>query len=79
VSENDVEARAKRVLGMIPAKGITLEALGRRTQWLRSRERNEIVQDLIGLGLVESETIPVAKSRPKMVLRKRKKQPKLTT
>lgn len=79
VSENDVEARAKRVLGLIPAKGITLEALGRRTQWLRSRERNEIVQDLIGLGLVESETIPVAKSRPKMVLRKRKKQPKLTT
>jgi hypothetical protein len=55
VSENDVEARAKRVLRLIPDEGISSRNLSRRTQWLRSRERDEILRDLVGAGLVVQE------------------------
>ncbi len=77
VSENDVEARAKRVLRLIPAKGITSWKLSRQTQWLRSRERDEIIRDLIGTGQVEQETVP-GERRPatvfKRVSRRQKRQ-----
>lgn len=73
VSENEVEAKAKRVLGLIPASGISSRALSRRTQWLRSRERDEIVRDLIGCGLVVQEQVP-SKTRPKMVLKRTSKR-----
>lgn len=56
VSENDVEARAKRVLRLIPVSGMQATTLCRRTQWLRSRERDEILRDLVGAGLVIQET-----------------------
>jgi hypothetical protein len=69
VSENDVEARAKRVLRMIPAKGITARRLGRQTQWLRSRERDEILRDLMGSGLIEQEVVP-GERRPVTVFKR---------
>lgn len=72
VSENEVEAKAKRVLGMITRDGVTARELSRRTQWLRSRERDEIVRDLIACGLVETETLTTGK-RPKTVLKRRVK------
>lgn len=56
VSENEVEGRAKRVLRLI-GTGISLNELSRRTQWLRSRERNEILSDLAGCGLIITEQI----------------------
>ncbi len=70
VSENEIEAKAKRVLSMIPSSGITLEKLCRRTQWLRARERQEIVSDLVGCGIVVSESVP-SKGRPRTLLRRR--------
>jgi hypothetical protein len=54
VAENAIEANAKRVLRII-GTGITSSQLTRKTQWLRSRERNEILTDLIGCGLVVQE------------------------
>lgn len=75
VSENEVEAKAKRVLGLIPEKGITLESIGRKTQWLRSRERMEIVQDLERNRLITIESIPGTR-RPKTILKRRKKAAK---
>ena len=69
VSENETEAKYKRVLGLIPAKGISLERLGRRTQWMRARERDEIVRDLVGVGLITAESVPT-KRRPKTLLKR---------
>jgi hypothetical protein len=54
VSENAIEANAKRVLRII-GTGVTMNQLTRKTQWLRGRERAEILADLIGCGLVISE------------------------
>lgn len=68
VSENEVEGRAKRVLRLIGA-GVSLNELTRKTQWLRSRERSEILADLVGCGLVVSEQIQTTK-RPKTVLKR---------
>jgi hypothetical protein len=69
VSENDVEARAKRVLRLIPVSGMQATTLCRRTQWLRSRERDEILRDLVGAGLVTQET-QHRKSRPVTVFKR---------
>jgi hypothetical protein len=68
VSENDVEKRAKRVLRLI-GSGISANDLARKTQWLRSRERSEILGDLMGCGLVISEQIETVR-RPKTVYRR---------
>lgn len=72
VAENEVEARAKRVLAIIGDAGVTSRTLSRRTQWLRSRERDEIVRDLMACGLVElcQET---SGGRPRSVFRRVKK------
>lgn len=56
VSENDNEAKKKRVLQIIrDAHEITWREMSRRTQWLQvgQRERNDIVSDLIEAGYVE--------------------------
>ena len=72
VSENEVEAKSKRILNMIPDRGITLELLGRRTQWLRARERQEILSDLERSRLIYFESIPTDR-RPKTIIKKFKK------
>ena len=69
VSENETEARAKRVLGTIPESGITMNSLTRKTQWLRGRERDEILRDLIGCGLVQTELVPSG-ARPATLLKR---------
>lgn len=71
VSENDVEARAKRVLRLITDKGITASTLCRRTQWLRSRERDEILRDLVGAGLV-CQDMQDGKRRPTTVFKRKR-------
>jgi len=68
VSENDVEKRAKRVLRLI-GSGISANELARKTQWLRSRERSEILGDLMGCGLVIAEQVETSK-RPKTVYKR---------
>jgi len=78
VSENETEAKSKRVLAMIGGKGITARELSRKTQWIRGRERDEIVRDLIACGLVELETITTAR-RPKTVLRRKQRTPPITS
>ena len=72
VSENEVEAKSKRILNMIPDRGITLELLGRRTQWLRARERQEILADLERSRLICFESIATDR-RPKTIIKKFKK------
>ena len=72
VSENEIEAKSKRILNMIPNRGITLELLGRRTQWLRARERQEILSDLERSRLICFESIATDR-RPKTIIKKFKK------
>lgn len=52
VSENDTESNMKRVMRIL-RHPLTKSQLTRKTQWLRKRERNEIVETLIESGLVE--------------------------
>lgn len=55
VSENETEASAKRVKRIIEAsgtKGLTKSELTRKTQWLKTRDRNEILGGLIESGFV---------------------------
>ena len=78
VSENETEAKSKRILNMIPENGISLESLGRKTQWLRSRERQEILSDLERSRLIVFESIPTDK-RPKTVVKKFKKNRRIAS
>jgi hypothetical protein len=71
VSENDTEAKSKRVLSIISFEGITSSELSRKTQWLRSRERSEIVADLMTMGMIGMSTIPTV-TKTKTVLRRLK-------
>ena len=63
---------------MIPENGISLESLGRKTQWLRSRERQEILSDLERSRLIVFESIPTDK-RPKTVVKKFKKNRRIAS
>jgi len=54
VAENETESRAKKVLRLIDRE-ITMSELTRRTQWLRGKERQELIADLIHAGFLESE------------------------
>lgn len=54
VSENETEGRSKKLLRLITGE-MTLNDLTRKTQWLRGRERQEIVQDLQSAGYVTIE------------------------
>lgn len=55
VSENDQEERTKRVLRILQTP-MTKSQLTRKTQWLKRRERDEILETLIEAGLVTYET-----------------------
>jgi hypothetical protein len=68
VSENAIEANAKRVLRII-GRGITMNQLTRKTQWLRSRERAEIVSDLIGSGAVKTGKVTTG-GREKTIIKR---------
>jgi hypothetical protein len=54
VSENETESRLKKLLRQIKGE-MTLNELTRRTQWLRGRERQEILADLRASGLIQIE------------------------
>jgi hypothetical protein len=71
VSENEHEAKVKRLLSIVGNGRITMNQLTRKTQWLKGRERLEIVRDLIGCGLLNSEII-ATKGRQKTVLFRQK-------
>jgi len=55
VSENEQEAKVKKFMKVLSTKPMTLNELTRKTQWLKGRERNEILQDLMQSGMVVSE------------------------
>jgi hypothetical protein len=55
VSENEVESRAKKVLRLIEGE-MNMSQLSRRTQWLRGKERTEILSDLAQSGYITIET-----------------------
>jgi hypothetical protein len=55
VSVNDQEDRTKRVLRLLGTP-MTKSQLTRRTQWLKKRERDEILDTLIEAGLVRFRT-----------------------
>ena len=73
-SSNDVEDRAKRFLRTIPSReGITRSQLTRRTQWLRRREREELLSELIEARLVKVWTDDDGR-KPKQMIRRLVKQ-----
>lgn len=67
VSENETEGQLKRVLRML-REPMTRNQLTRKTQWLRRRDRNEIVETLVESGFVELVEENTG-GRPKVVLR----------
>lgn len=71
ISENDIEARTKRVLSIITPGGVTVSEIGRRTQWLRPKDRNEVLSDLMQLGYICAEKIQTA-TKSKTVFRRLK-------
>ncbi len=56
LSENEIEAKPKRILKIVGVKRWTRRELMRKLQWIKSRERHEIVNDMIELGLLTQET-----------------------
>jgi Cdc6-like AAA superfamily ATPase len=56
VSENETESRSKKLLRLIVGK-MTINELTRKSQWLRAKERSEIINELVACGyvLVEQE------------------------
>ena len=73
IAENDVERAAKRVLAAIPTAGIRSHALSRKTQWLRGKERADILRDLEGCGLI-SATVETTGKRPAVVYKRLNKR-----
>jgi len=67
VSENETECQLKRVLRLLK-QPLTKDQLVRKTQWLRRRDRNEIIETLVESGLVELAEEPTG-GRPKIVLK----------
>lgn len=55
VAENETESRAKKVLRAIDGE-MSMSSLCRKTQWLRKKEREEILSDLAQMGLITIET-----------------------
>jgi hypothetical protein len=55
VSENDQEERTKRVLRLLE-RPLTKSEITRKTQWLKRRERDEIIETLVEAGLVGFQT-----------------------
>lgn len=54
ISENETEGRLKRVLRILE-QPLTMSELTRKTQWLRSKERQEIIQTLVSANLAVIE------------------------
>lgn len=73
VSTSAYEALKKRVWRSV-RDGMTLNQLTRKTQWLRSRERMEILEDLKMCGAIEIvEEQAVGAGRPKSIIKARRK------
>jgi hypothetical protein len=64
VSENEVEAKSKRILKIVGAKRISRNELIRKLQWIRPRERREVLDDMVQCGLL-TEEIESTGGRPK--------------
>jgi predicted HTH transcriptional regulator len=64
LSENDIEAKPKRILRIIGDKRISRNDLVRKLQWIKSRERDDILRDLLECGLIKQELEPTT-TRPK--------------
>jgi len=64
VSENEVEAKPKRILRIIGKQKLPRNELVRRLQWMRPRERQEVLNDMIECGLLACE-IESTGGRPK--------------
>lgn len=61
VADNEQEARLKRLHMLVKdagSAGIDLSELTRRSQWLKARERNEIINDLEAGGQIRVEEMP---------------------
>jgi len=67
VSRNEREDKFKNVYRLL-MEGMTRTELTRKTQWLSRRERDEIVNELEGCGMIEKVTIGTA-TKPKTLLR----------
>ena len=66
LAENEIEARPKRVLKILGNERLTRRELTRRLQWMRRREREELLLDMEGCGLLATEEI-TTKGRPRTV------------
>lgn len=68
VSRNRYEEEKKRVWRKI-VDGMTMRDLGRKTQWIRKRDRAEIIADLVESGAIFLEEVKT-KTTPKIVIHK---------
>ena len=76
VSENEVEAKRKRVLRAIPpGKWLTMTQLYSRTRFLRACERKEIIEELVSVGDLVAKT-EVTKGRNTTLLSRHQGQRK---
>ena len=55
IAHNEIEASVKRLLRAIPSDGCTMNELTRRTQWMRSRDRQDALATLSDSGIVTFE------------------------
>lgn len=69
VAANFVEDNKKKVLRLIK-DGMTVRDLSRRTQWLKSKERSEILLELADQELIAIDDVPT-KGRTKKVISRR--------
>lgn len=57
IAHNEIEASVKRLLRAIPGEGCTLSELTRRTQWMRSKERQDVLTTLSDAGIIAFEQL----------------------
>lgn len=70
IADSEVEATKKRVLEAVRKHGpITGHELARKTQFLRGRDRQEVLADLIEAGLLSIEKLPSTGGRPTFIYR----------
>jgi hypothetical protein len=70
VAENETESRSKKVLRLITSE-LTQTELTRRTQWLRRKERDEILAELQACGYIQIEQKETGGRPLSVILRKR--------
>jgi hypothetical protein len=73
VSESRWEAEKKKLWRRI-VDGMTASQLTRKTQWLHTRERNEIISELAECGAIRIDK-EATKTFPKMIIRKLRNTP----